>query len=71
MPRMNGIAATQAIRNETEFGAKSRVPIIALTAYAMADDRKRLLAAGMDDHVSKPVLLDDLRKALARLTPHA
>ena len=69
MPRMNGIAATQAIRNEAEFGAKSRVPIIALTAYAMADDRKRLLAVGMDDHVSKPVLLDDLRKALARLTP--
>lgn len=69
MPRMNGITATQAIRNEAEFGAKSRVPIIALTAYAMADDRKRLLAAGMDDHVSKPVLLDDLRKALARLTP--
>ncbi|MHC1751906.1 PocR ligand-binding domain-containing protein [Humidesulfovibrio sp.] len=69
MPRMNGLEATQAIRNEAEFGAKSRVPIIALTAYAMADDRKRLLAAGMDDHVSKPVLLEDLRKALARLTP--
>jgi len=37
----------------------------------MSDDRKRLLAVGMDDHVSKPVLLDDLRKALARLTPYA
>jgi len=67
MPRMNGLAATQAMRDEKLFGVKSRVPIIALTAYAMADDRKRLLAAGMDDHVSKPVLLEDLRKVLAKL----
>ena len=52
MPRMNGIDATAAIR--ALRGPKSEVPIIAMTANAMDGDRETLLAAGMDDYISKP-----------------
>ena len=58
MPRMNGIEATAAIR--ALGGAKSKVPIIAMTANAMDGDRETLLAAGMDDYVSKPFSMAQL-----------
>ena len=58
MPRMNGIDATMAIR--ALDGSKSVVPIIAMTANAMDGDREILLAAGMNDYISKPFNLQQL-----------
>jgi two-component system, sensor histidine kinase and response regulator len=53
MPEMNGLQATMQIRREEAMGA--HVPIVAMTASAMSEDRDRCLAAGMDDFISKPV----------------
>ena len=55
MPVMDGVEATKAIRDASNLGAKSNIPIIAMTAYAMAGDKETFLAAGMDDYIAKPV----------------
>jgi len=66
LPVMDGLQATMGIRAETSLGDKSRIPIVAMTAYAMSGDREKFLAAGMDDYIAKPVsareLLDVLRR---------
>ncbi len=67
MPVMDGIEATKAIRN-SEAGAKADIPIIALTSFAMAGDREKFLAAGMNEYLSKPVHLDDLKEVLDKVT---
>src|SRR5262249_30091767 len=56
--------ATAVIRDRE--GGQSRIPIIGLTANALKGDRDRCLAAGMDDYLTKPVLLDDLGAVLQR-----
>jgi CheY-like chemotaxis protein len=59
MPVMNGFDAAKAIRDfERKSESPHRVPIIAMTAYAARGDRENCLAAGMDDHVPKPITLD-------------
>jgi CheY-like chemotaxis protein len=58
MPELNGYEATAMIR--ANQGAAAHVPIIALTAGALREDRDRCLAAGMDDYISKPVSKDAL-----------
>ena len=65
MPELDGYEATKALR-DAEAQLNRRTPIIALTANAMAEDRGRCLAAGMDDHMSKPVRMEDLRMTLER-----
>lgn len=67
MPRMDGLEATRRIRASTSGKTDPRVPIIALTAYAMAGDREKFLEAGMDDYLAKPVDQEALRRVLARL----
>ena len=61
MPDMDGIEATRALREaEAARGGRSRTPVIALTAHAMASDRERCLAAGMDHYVTKPIRVESL-----------
>jgi signal transduction histidine kinase/CheY-like chemotaxis protein len=67
MPEMDGYEAAMAIRaRESKEGG--RTAIVALTASALAEDRERSFASGMDDHVSKPVALSDLRRVLTRVS---
>jgi PAS domain S-box-containing protein len=63
MPEMGGLEATAAIR-EQETGTGRHLPIVALTARAMAGDREQCLAAGMDAYVSKPVRAAELFAAI-------
>lgn len=65
MPELDGVEATRQIR--ALAGAKAKVPIIAMTAHAMAGAREEYLAAGMDDYVSKPVQPALLLEKLARI----
>jgi CheY-like chemotaxis protein/HPt (histidine-containing phosphotransfer) domain-containing protein len=71
MPEMDGFAATRALRaREADAdGALPRTPVVALTAHALPSDREQSLAAGMDDHVSKPFSRDELRAVLERWLP--
>jgi len=64
MPRMDGFQATAAIR-ELERHTGAHLPIIAMTAHAMAGYKEKCLAAGMDGYVTKPVRPDLLMEALA------
>jgi len=64
MPEMDGLEATRQIRRQ--LGAPKRPYIVAMTANAMAGDRERCLAAGMNDYVSKPIRVQALIDALAR-----
>ena len=63
MPVMDGIEATHAIRT-LERKSGQHIPIIGMTANAMKGDQEKCLAAGMDDYLSKPVSLSDLRRIL-------
>ena len=67
MPVMDGIAATRAIRSREADEHLSRVPIIALTASAMAEDREACMAAGVDDYLTKPIRPAELTQVVARL----
>ena len=65
MPRMNGFEATKAIR-ALEDSEKSSIPIIAMTANAFEEDRQNAIAAGMNEHLAKPVDIVKLVNTLVK-----
>ena len=67
LPVMGGLEATQTIRTSPDFRNKANIPIIAMTAYAMAGDSEKFLAAGMDDYVAKPVDNEVLKGVIERV----
>ncbi|MCB9916652.1 MAG: response regulator [Planctomycetes bacterium] len=69
MPVMDGFEATRAIRAGRGGVLQPEVPIVAMTANAMAGDRERCLEIGMSDYVSKPIRKDQLAEALQRWSP--
>jgi two-component system, cell cycle response regulator DivK len=64
LPGMDGVAALRELRKMAETAA---TPVIAVTAFAMKDDRERLLAAGFDGYVEKPI---DIRELPARVSSY-
>jgi len=68
MPEMTGLQATRQIRQEEATGA--HVPIVAMTASAMSEDRDRCLAAGMDDFISKPVSYKGIEQMITATFSH-
>ena len=63
MPVMDGLEATQIIRNQEQF---KKLPILAVTASAMANDREDALAAGMNDYIVKPINIPDMLVTMAQ-----
>jgi CheY-like chemotaxis protein len=70
MPEMDGPEATRVIRRKEAESGKKRIPIIAMTANAMLEDRDRCLESGMDDHMAKPVEMTKLKKLLQQWLPN-
>ncbi len=69
MPELDGIEATKQIRSLGSGVLNPLVPIVALTAHALADDREKCLRAGMNDYLSKPVRLQALKEVVERWLP--
>jgi len=69
MPIMDGLEATRRIRAGEAAAVTADIPVIAMTAHTHEDDRKQCLAAGMTDHLSKPIDIAELRSIIARHLP--
>lgn len=73
MPVMDGYAASERIRQweAAEGGDRRRLPIVALSADAFEEDRRRCISAGMDDFLAKPIVVATLKSMLSRWLPAA
>jgi CheY-like chemotaxis protein len=75
MPVMDGIVATRLIREIDKKEKRGKIPVIALTAYALEGDRERIIAAGLDAHIPKPVdkryLFEVIRHFIQKKVLHA
>jgi two-component system sensor histidine kinase/response regulator len=68
MPIMDGYAATENIRKWEEKNSRRKTPILALTAYAMKEDREKTLEAGCSDYLTKPIKKEKLLEILRKLS---
>ena len=68
LPVMDGWTATRTIKDDAEL---SRIPVIALTAHAMAGDREKAMGAGCDDYDTKPIELSRLLEKIQKFLPDA
>ena len=69
MPVMSGIDTTRAIRSlESTLDGEMQLPIIALTAHALADEKQKLLKVGMNDYVTKPIQMEQIIQILTQWT---
>lgn len=68
MPVLNGIEATKLLKQSDHMQA---IPIVVLTAFAMKGDRERIMAAGADEYLSKPLDLEHLLETVARYIPYS
>ena len=66
MPELDGYAATRAIRSEDSKVKNRKIPIVAMTANAMAGDREKCIESGMDDYLPKPIRPKDLSGMLKK-----
>ncbi|MDD3313307.1 MAG: ATP-binding protein [Pseudodesulfovibrio sp.] len=71
MPILDGLDTTRQIRAERDNERFRTIPIVALTAHAMPEDREKFLKAGMNDYISKPVSFEQLAATLRRVTTAA
>ncbi len=71
MPEMDGFEATRMIRNQATGVLNPNIPIVAMTAYAMRDDRQKCIDAGMNDYLPKPVDHQALASTIIRWTAGA
>ena len=70
LPEMDGFETTKAIRNyEEEKGTEEKIPIIALTANALDNDRDKCYSAGMNEYLSKPFTADELVGVIHKFFP--
>ena len=69
MPELDGYETTRRLREWESGVGGDRIPVIALTAHALADHRERCLASGMDDHLGKPVTIKKLTDKLEQWAP--
>jgi two-component system cell cycle response regulator DivK len=68
LPGMDGLEATRLLKDDP---ATRAIPVVGVTAYAMKGDRERILAAGCDDYIAKPVSYKDVLEMAARLMGQA
>ncbi len=67
MPVLDGVSATRVIRNDPSGIIDPKIPVVAMTAYAMTGDRELFLGAGMDDYLAKPVDMDLLLQTIEQV----
>ena len=66
MPKVDGVEVTKAVRRGDFGRAKTTTPIVAMTAYAMVGDKEKLMSAGVDDYITKPVDYEELTEIVSK-----